>query len=204
MIDTVRTRTLPLFALLLAAACGDDSGEPSAVNGFDPRLRGIYNLETHSKNSAACEPSSDNLVDQDPLFAIDTIDFHGRYLLGALSCADAATCRSHIEEAQAPAQTDQIPELDVKFFFLFSSSQSDGSASVQAEGTSAVGDGTCTADLFSDQLVHAAGVVRIESRITSVPPFPIDPDGVCRIPAEARAAPCTAFELVTGVLAQPL
>jgi hypothetical protein len=200
---SIATSTLPLFALLLATACGDDSGEPSSVDGFDPRLRGIYSLELHSKNEAACEPSAESLPDQHPLFVIDTIDFRGQYLLGALSCADLATCRSHIEQAQAPGPDDVIPELDVKFFFMFTNSRSDGSAWVQASGTNALGD-MCTAEIFSDQLVHADGLVRIESRIIRVPGFAIGQDGVCRIPDEARSIPCTAFELVSGTLSQPL
>jgi hypothetical protein len=197
-------RVASLGALLCASACGDDSYEPTPVDGFDPRLRGIYALESHTLNEAACEAGGDAASDRHALFAIDTINYHGRYLLGALSCADASMCKSHIEEAQAPADGDRIPELDVTFFFMFASSRSDGSASSVSTLSGSLDDGSCTAQIRSEELTHDGGQVRIESRITDVPSFAPSASGECEIPATAYDQPCNAFELVTGALTESL
>lgn len=193
-----------LLALVLCTACAEKDPGPQLVDGFDPRLRGIYFLELHSRNDAACEPSAESVADPEPLFAIDTVDYHGVHLLAALSCPDAATCRSHLEAAQAPEPTDEIPELPVDFFFLFSSSRSDGSASSTSYGAVLQDDGTCAGRVYSDRVTHADGQVRIESRISHIPPFPPDGDGNCTLSAAALETPCDAFELVTGTLSGAL
>jgi hypothetical protein len=197
-----RSQSLALLSLALAA-CGDKGDGPSAVNGFDPRLRGIYTIEAHTMNHETCEAGGEAVADQHALFAIDTIDYQGRYFLGALSCADADMCRSHLAASQAPDPGDQIPQLDVDFFFLFASSRSDGSASAVAEGAALI-DGMCVGRVYDDRLTREGERVRIESRIADVPPFEPNATGGCPLPAGSRDLPCNAFELVTGVLSGEL
>jgi len=190
-------------AALSLLGCGDEGGAPGPVEGFDPRLRGIYGIETHTRNDAACEAGGESVEALHSLLAIDAIDYHGRYFLGALSCADPTMCRSHIAAAQAPEAGDRIPELEVDFFYLFTTSLSDGSASALAEGATALDDGSCVGRVYSDRLTRDGERVRIESRIADVPPFPPS-GGECVLPAGSRELPCTAFELLTGVLSEQL
>jgi hypothetical protein len=192
-----------VLSLAFVAGCGDD--EPEEPEGLTTGLRGIYAIDTWTRNEAGCDAEGASILDtqSSKKLAIKIGSTFGAELLVAVPCSDADSCAQN---------------ADAGVFAAFA-----GGALFE-EGSDAAGwdtdgsthsplEGTCDGSYFTQRL-EGAGDKRVKlstrSIATTFPATGMGMDADCTLESARMSAagkPCEELEVLTatyeGELADP-
>jgi hypothetical protein len=203
--STVHSLILGL-ALATTAAC-DAEPDPGSLGSFDEvaaSVEGIYRVDTHTENLAACAPGGDDLMDPDVdgYLAVKSRSVFGYSYLPMISCASPADCRDKL------AAWDRSESFNLDFSFAVEKLASDGDLAGGGASTGYWMDDTCTeGSVFETVAIVEGDVLDITLRRTIADTYPVDEDGFCTTDLAREAAAgnqCSQFEQLTATFVDGL
>jgi hypothetical protein len=182
-----------LSLLALSACTSDDFGDRAS------EVEGIYRVDSHLLNEAACSPGGTAFTDDDAFAFAKRASVLGHDFLQIYSCASLADCRAKAAQAQFQGALS----------FSFTLTAVDGDALTGSEVTTGFtsSNGTCTMPELSDLSLDFDGsVLRIEKSTRIGQDYP-GQGGYCTTDkgrASAEKASCSEMETLSATLVEPL
>lgn len=183
-----------LLPLLAIAACTDDTFDDQAATA-----EGIYRVDTHLRNEAACSPGGAAVEDTQTFAFAKRADILGIKTLQLISCASLDDCRAKA------AQTSF--EGDISFAFTLTGAENDALTGFEATSGFTSEGGTCQMpELSNITLVMSGDALELEKRTQVGADYAAD-NGFCTTDkgrASAETAPCSELETVTATKVESL
>ena len=185
--------SLALLPLLAVSACTDDPFEAQASS-----VEGIYRVDGHTRNEAACSPGGDPVEDTETFAVAKRGDVFGIETLQILSCADLADCRVKASPAFAGP---------ISFSFMLTGVDGDALTGFEVTSGFTTSDATCEMPELSNlTLVMTGDALQLEKR-TQIGADYTSTNGACTTDqgrASAEAAPCSQLETLTATRLEDL
>lgn len=188
------------LATLSITACSTAS--PDDFVDRAARMEGIYRVDSHVQNFAACTPDGDEVADDDGFAFAKLGTIFGTDFLAVYSCKSLDECRQR-------AAADTFEGAIAFGFTLTAADARDPDALTGIETTTGFGDGSgvCVAPEQSDLTLARTGTALHFARAIHVGADYSTPDGVCTTDAggaSAAQAPCSEMETLALSLVEPL
>jgi hypothetical protein len=184
---------LVLLPLLAVSACTDDEFSTRATS-----VEGIYRVDSHTRNEAACSPGGDPVEDTQTFAVAKRGDVLGIETLQILSCADVDDCRVKASTAF---------EGPISFSFVLTGVDGDALTGFEATSGFTTAGTTCEMPELSNLTLEMTGdTLQLEKRIQIGADY-MSANGVCTTDqgrAAAEAAPCSELETLTATRLEDL
>lgn len=201
LLDTLRMKhLLSSFAFsVLVTACTTSGGSDLEFAQRAAEVEGIYRVESHLMNEAACAPGGSPMEDMHGFAFAKRGSVFGVDYLQIYSCESVADCRAKAAQAQFSGLID----------FSFTLSAVDGDLLIGTMSTSGYSDGGTTCSMPEMQELELAldgDALRIEGGIHKGHDYTTT-DGICWTDKGREAsedAPCSQMETLTATFVEAL
>lgn len=193
-----------LLALSLTAGACSDDGASNSFGDIAASMEGIYRIDTHTENLAACEPGGDSLISSEVhgYLAVQNRPIFGIPNLSMISCGSPADCRETL------AAWDRNESFNIDFSFAVQAADGNGSLVGEGASTGFGWEGTCTeGSTFQTVAALEGEALDIVQRRTIADDYPADADGYCTTDlAKEHAAgnSCSQLEHLTATFVEDL
>ncbi|MFN0251490.1 MAG: hypothetical protein ACKV2T_31735 [Kofleriaceae bacterium] len=187
------------LSLLAVTACTTGGGSGLAFEQRASEIEGIYRLDTHLMNDAACAPGGTPMGGEHGFAFAKRGSVFGTEFLQVWSCESLEDCRAKAAQDQLSAPID----------FGFTLTGVDGDALTGFEATTGWTDGsnTCSMPELSDLVLELDGdALRIEKAIRVGADYTTS-NGICTTDkgrASAEKATCSQMETLTATFVEAL
>ncbi len=202
----MRNQLLGFFipALLAATAGGCSTDDPATdFETVALSMEGIYRLDAHTANTAACAPGGESLLGNgnDGFVVVKNEPFFGFSNLSLMSCASPSDCRAKL------AALSGGEGVNIDFSFAVQEIDGDGALVGRGANTGFNEDGMCVDGSITATTVTLAGqTLAIAQRITIADAYPQD-DGFCTTDLAKEAAAgnsCSEMIQLSGTFVESL